>query len=137
MNDSDFMAWADQKGLEPIVLEALQMAAARADEDSLVGRYMLDLAGIMEYTDDVIVDACPFDEGFVVFGDCPNGDLVAIDVSKEKGSIVYLSHEGEEERHFPSIKVATSVLDYLEQLADDKMPTDYHEALAWSRRRDG
>jgi hypothetical protein len=112
-------------------VESLRLSASHAEKETPIGRIVLDYAGIAEYTDDDIIDACPFDDGFVVFGDCPNGDPVAIDVKRNVGTIHYLSHEETDGYSFPSFKVANSMEQFLIDLGNDKMPADYHEALSW------
>lgn len=119
------------------VIDSLTLSASHEENDTLTGRVVLGFAGITEYTDDEIIDACPFDEGFVVFGDCPNGDPVAIDVKRNAGAIYYLSHEESDGCSFPSIKVANSMEQFLADLESDKMPTDYHEALSWDFHSNG
>jgi hypothetical protein len=136
MNESEFREWAASHELRQLEVESLIMSASYAEKDSLTGRVALDCASIAEYTDDEIINACPFDEGFVVFGDCPNGDMVAIDVKRNVGTIHYLSHEESDGCSFPSIKVANSMEQFLDRLGNDKMPTDYHEALSWNFEAD-
>jgi len=132
MNESKFEQWAASRNVRESDVEFLKLSASFSEEDSLVGSTVLDYAGIVEYTDEEIVEACPFDGGFVVFGSCPNGDPVALDVQNEIGSVHYISHEESDGCSFPSLKVANSVKQFLEQLRLDKMPTDFHEAKRWN-----
>ena len=131
MNETEFRNWATKHSVSNKIVKSLMESAALAIEDTLVGRAMLDYAGIAEITDEVIIDSCPFDAGFVVFGDCPNGDPIAIDVQNNVGTIHYLSHEETDGCEFPSFQVAESMGNFLKQYANEKMPIDYHEALAW------
>ena len=137
MNESEFLVWATSRSLQQAEVESLKLSASHAEEDTLTGRVVLDYASIAEYTDDEIIDACPFDSGFVVFGDCPNGDQVAIDVKQNVGTVHYLSHEESDGCSFPSIRVANSMEQFLTDLGNDKVPTDYHEALSWKFLADG
>ena len=137
MNESEFLVWATSRSLQQAEVESLKLSASHAEEDTLTGRVVLDYASIAEYTDDEIIDACPFDSGFVVFGDCPNGDPVAIDVKQNVGTVHYLSHEESDGCSFPSIRVANSMEQFLTDLGNDKVPTDYHEALSWKFLADG
>lgn len=131
MHESEFLVWANNHDLRPQEVESLQQATGHADDDTLVGRVVLGYDAIAEYTDEKMVDACPFDFGFVVFGECPNGDPVAIDVRNNVGTIHYLSHELSDGSSIPSIRVANTMQQFLMNLEIDKMPTDYHEALGW------
>ena len=90
-----------------------------------------DFDGIVEYTDYAIFELTPHDVGFIVFGWCPNGDPIAIDVKGEVGRILYLSHEEIDEHGFPSRLVSPSMEHFIEMVNSDKMPLDYHEAIGW------
>jgi hypothetical protein len=136
MNEHDFVKWASSRHLQESIVASLKKAAAHAGDDTPVGRVVLDYAEIAEFTDDEVVDCCPFDAGFVVFGDCPNGDSVAVDVRNDSGSIHYLSHEESDGHSFLSIKVANTMQEFLTALAADEMPTDFHEAQGWDFSRD-
>ena len=131
MNETEFRDWSNEHSVPNKIVAALIKSAGLATEDSRVGRAMLDYGGIAEITDDVIIESCPFDAGFVVFGDCPNGDPIAIDVQNNVGTIPYLSHEEPDGCDFPSFRVAESLENFLQQYANEQMPIDYHEALGW------
>jgi hypothetical protein len=72
--------------------------------------------------------------GYFAFGSCPNGDFVALDCTKDTGSVVYISHE---EFHYdPSSTedishitrpVARSIMKLIEGLNTDSVPLDYYE----------
>ncbi len=136
MNESEFLNWVASHNLQQVEVESLRLSASHSEKDTPIGLVVLDYASIAEHTDDEIIDACPFDDGFVVFGYCPNGDPVAIDVKRNVGTIHYLSHEESDGCSFPSFKVANSMEQFLAALEIDKMPIDYHEAKGWKFQAD-
>lgn len=77
---------------------------------------------------------------FVMVGDCPNGDLVAIDTRKEPGAVFYVSHDlVAEDRPLEEvvIRVADSPSDFIQKLLDeDDLPCDFWEAKSRNREPD-
>ena len=73
----------------------------------------------------------PHQTRFVLIGQCPNGDGVAIDTKVFPGVVFYVAHEllGEDR---PTdnmvIRVADSPSDYVEKRGHDDFPWDYWEA---------
>ena len=70
---------------------------------------------------------------FVVVGQCPNGDGVAIDTQKEPGAVFYVAHEllgSDRPLEEVVTRVAASPSDYVHKLADEDFPYDYWEARA-------
>lgn len=73
----------------------------------------------------------PAQTRFVVVGQCPNGDGVAIDTEKEPGAIFYVAHEllgSDRPVDEMAIRVAGSPSDYVQRLLEDDFPSDYWEA---------
>ena len=68
---------------------------------------------------------------FVVVGQCPNGDGVAIDTEDDAGAVFYVAHEllG---AYWPLdemvVRVADSPSDYVRKRGGDGFPSDYWEA---------
>ncbi len=63
-------------------------------------------------------------------GACQNGDLIAIDMLDAEKSIWYLDHENMEfrvQREF-GIRVAATVEEVVEGLAEGTLPCDYYHA---------
>ena len=73
----------------------------------------------------------PSQTRFVVVGQCPNGDGVAIDTEGEPGAVFYVAHEllgsGRPLRELV-VRVAGSPSDYHLKLLEDAFPVDYWEA---------
>ena len=69
---------------------------------------------------------------FVVVGQCPNGDAVAIDIQKEPGAVFYVNHElVNDDRPLEEtvIRVADSPSDFIQKFLDEgDLPYDYFEA---------
>lgn len=67
---------------------------------------------------------------FVLVGQCPNGDGVAIDTESTTGCIYYVSHDllSESPLEDITIKVADSPSDYVNKKSDDDFPWDFWEA---------
>jgi hypothetical protein len=75
----------------------------------------------------------PGQRRFVVLGQCPNGDGVAIDTEKEPGAVFYVAHEllgSDRPLDETAIRVAGSPSDYVQKLLEDDFPFDYWEARA-------
>lgn len=113
------------------VREDLFLAQSHVGKDTMAGGLLDDFDGVVEYTDYAIFELTPHDVGFVVFGWCPNGDPIAIDVKDELGRILYLSHEEIDENGFPSQTVSSSMEQFIDMVNADRMPLDYHEAIRW------
>lgn len=73
---------------------------------------------------------------FVLVGQCPNGDAVAIDTQKTPGAVFYVACElvgGEQPQDAVVICVAESPSDFVQRiLDDDDFPCDYWEATSRS-----
>lgn len=131
MNETEFTKWLDQRNVPTEVRADLFLAQTHVSNDSMAGEMLDDFDGIVEYTDYAIFELTPYDVGFIVFGSCPNGDPIAIDVKAEIGRILYLSHEDIDENGFPSQVVSPSMGHFIEMVNADKMPLDYYEAIGW------
>jgi hypothetical protein len=59
-----------------------------------------------------------------LFGDCPIGDPVAIELKRTVGTIHYLSQEESDGFSFSSFKVANSMEEFLAELGTDSLLTD-------------
>ena len=72
---------------------------------------------------------------FVVVGQCPNGDGVAIDTERHPGSVFYVAHDflgGDRPVEEMVTRVADSPSAYVRRRGDDDFPWDYWEAKAGS-----
>jgi hypothetical protein len=71
----------------------------------------------------------PIEEGFLVIGSCPNGDLVAVSFRDERLPVFYISHEQMHSEPLSNVirKVSDSIDDYDEALSNEKsgIPLDY------------
>ena len=70
---------------------------------------------------------------FVLAGQCPNGDGVAIDTEKEPGAVFYVAHDllgGDRPLEEMVIRVADSPSDYVHKRGADDFPWDYWEFKA-------
>ncbi len=68
---------------------------------------------------------------FVFLGQCPNGDGIAIDVEKLKGTIHYISHDLAWENDSlsgSSVCVAESIKEFADKSRKDDFPMDYWDA---------
>jgi hypothetical protein len=69
---------------------------------------------------------------FVIVGQCPNGDGVAIDTQKQPGAVFYVAHElrgGDRVMEDVVVRVADSASDFIQKfLEDDGFPYDYWDA---------
>ena len=72
----------------------------------------------------------PNQDRFVLVGQCPNGDGVAIDTKNKPGTIWYVAHEllEIESNNEIIIEVADSPSDYVSKRDDDDFPWDYWDA---------
>lgn len=131
MNKTEFTRWLNQRNVPAEVRADLSLAHTHLNKDTMAGRMLDDFDGIVEYTDNAVVELTPHDVGLVVFGCCPNGDPIAIDIKDNIGRILYLSHEEIDENGFPSHEVSPSMEHFIEMVNADKMPLDYHEAIRW------
>ena len=74
----------------------------------------------------------PGQKRFVVVGNCPNGDGIAIDTENEMGAIFYLAlalSNGEQPWDEVAIKVADSPSDWISKIIVDDFPYDYYDAF--------
>jgi hypothetical protein len=72
---------------------------------------------------------------FVLVGQCPNGDGVAIDTQKEPGAVFYVAHElvgSNRPLEQVVIRVAGSPSHYAQGLLEPDFPYDYWDARARS-----
>jgi hypothetical protein len=71
----------------------------------------------------------PIDEGFLIIGWCPNGDLVAVNFRDPRLPVFYISHEQMHSSPLSEVirRVADSIEDYDEALGDENsgIPLDY------------
>ena len=67
---------------------------------------------------------------FVLVGQCPNGDGVAIDTESSSGEVYYISHDllHEERLNDMIIKIAESPSDYVSKRNLEDFPWDFWEA---------
>jgi hypothetical protein len=69
---------------------------------------------------------------FVLVGQCPNGDAVAIDTQEHPGAVYYVAHEflgGDRAIDDVVIRVAESPSDFVERFIDNSdFPYDFFEA---------
>ncbi len=132
MTDSEFLAWAMEKGIDAdAVLVILESSATPLDSKTVRTDCL--------YSPDDIYDLCetnrfgvsPQNAGFIFVGCCANGDPIAVDVDADKGSIWYIGHEV---MHSTSMRqIAIRVADnlrsaYTSIVTDRDFPVDYYSA---------
>jgi hypothetical protein len=90
--------------------------------------YSLD--NIVEMTDKDPYRIAALANGFIVVGGCPNGDLIAVDVANEPGSIWYICHETMTDGPLRemSVRVAKDLAEMLEGMAEGNFPFDFFQA---------
>jgi len=136
MTPREFTAWASRRGLPNRAIEQLIRLAASPEEmkaaiDAIKpAPPIYTLSDIVEMTDKDSYGVSPVAHGFVIVGGCPNGDLIAIDVAKEPGSVWYISHEmmSRGRTRDTAIRVAEDATAMMEGLADGTFPFDYCDA---------
>jgi hypothetical protein len=73
----------------------------------------------------------PGQSRFVLVGQCPNGDGVAVDTEIEPGAVFYVAHEllgSERPVDEVVIRVADSPSDYVRRRSEEDFPWDFYEA---------
>lgn len=68
---------------------------------------------------------------FILVGQCPNGDGIAIDTQKQPGAVFYVAHElvgSDRPLEETVIRVAGSPSDFVQKFLRDDFPYDYWEA---------
>ena len=119
-----------------LTLLALSTSFAAAEVNSLAGKVMNDLPADDFCDADRIVNPdrwfyWPNQTRFVMVGQCPNGDGVAIDTEENVGSIFYVCHEminREKPMGEMVVKVADSPGDYVRKRGSPDFPWDFWEA---------
>ena len=113
------------RGLSQEVIEELLPHIPEREDDGV----FCDMASIMN------PDRCfywPGQTRFVVVGQCPNGDGVAIDTQTKSGAVFYVAHEllgGDRPLEDVVVRVADSPSDFIQKfLDDDGFPYDYYDA---------
>jgi hypothetical protein len=136
MTRKEFIAWASSRGLPNRIIEQVMLCAASPREMKAASEAMepsppiYSLEDIVSMTDEDPFGISPLENGFIVAGGCPNGDLVAIDVANEPGSVWYISHENMSEGSLrdAAIRVAKDVATMIQEMANEKLPFDYYDA---------
>lgn len=136
MTESEFTAWAAERGLPSDTTELLLVCAATPEEmrasidEMRPAPPIYTLADIVEMTDDDRYGISARSNGFVLVGGCPNGDLIGLDVAEEPGTVWYICHEvmhGSPLREV-SIRVAVDLNELFDGMEAGDFPYDYFEA---------
>ena len=131
MTESEFANWALDLGIDGTSLRSLIEVASHHDKDTFVGRSVEDFAGIKELSEEEPLGVLATNGGFLVFGSCPNGDQIAVDLKTDPGSVHYLFFEEEDELKIISNKIVPNLPMFVTMMNAEKLPFDYHEAIGW------
>ena len=136
MTDREFTVWASERGVPIATTEAILRHAASPEEMQEAYDAMepappvYTLAEIVEMADKDPYGISARANGFIVVGECPNGDPIAISLAYELGTVWYICHETmhSEPLREVAVLVAKDLTEMLEGIADVNFPFDYFEA---------
>jgi hypothetical protein len=131
--ERDFLAWIDSLRINKSVAEELLPHMPRdADLDPEMGNWIESGPRIIFMNDPKRgfgLPKEPLDEGYLIIGSCPNGDLVAVEVNSPKLPVFYINHEQMHGLPLHQVirKISDSINEYDEALSteDSGIPMDY------------
>ncbi len=124
-------------GIDGDTLSVLITLPTRFADRELIQRFVPSFSDIRELNNEQPLGTTAVENGFIVIGDCPDGDPIAIDMRTNPGSVHYITHEEIDEGSVISKMVAPDIRTFVRIMDEENVPYDYHEAIAWGGNANG
>ena len=132
MEESDFEQWALSMGIDGASLSLLVTLPTRFPDRELVQRFIPSFEAIRQLNYEEPLGTTAVENGFIVIGDCPDGDPIAIDLKTNPGSVHYICHEElDDDGGVISKMVAPDLQTFATMMNEETIPYDYHNATHW------
>ena len=133
MEESEFSLWALSMGIDGTTLSVLTTPPTRFAERELIQRFIPCFESIRQLNYEEPLGTSAVKSGFIVIGDCPDGDPIAVDLKTNPGSVHYICHEDlDDDGGVISKMVAPDIQTFATMMNDETVPYDYHSATIWT-----